>query len=188
MPNLVKENPIGLDAVIHKFQVAVFGLKDKWNVTLNGYPRCYILEENGKKTIESYIGNLEYSRSLIFAEENKFFFVAGEREEESKDSKKYLETTIELFFIIDTTACYPNVLHKADQEVRVDVEELLWSMNEVEHLSIESNIDKVFNRYNNRISQGYGYEYTDEMTKSHCFKVLIKLKPYHYKTEYCQIK
>ena len=182
MANILKVKPVGLDKVIHKIGGKIYELSEKLNVELQGYPRCYILQNEGeKKTIEARFDNGEYSRSLIFAEGNKFFFVSPEREVEVK--KNYLETRIELYVIANTKECYPSILHKADKEIETEVLNVLWELTEVQNVEVESNIDKVFNRYNNRISQAYEYEYTDSMTDIHLFKVLIKLKPYEAQLE-----
>ena len=183
--NYTKQNPIGLDAVIHDIQLKMYDLSSKWNVALNGYPRCYILQNhNGEKTIESYLGNQEFSGSLIFAEGNKFFFVSGEKELQV-DRPFIYETTIELYFMLNTKECYPTIQHKADNEVRVDVINALSKVIGLGKVDIEANGDKVFNRFNNRISQGYEYEYTDGMVDYHYFKCMIELLPYNINKQIC---
>jgi hypothetical protein len=185
MANLLKTKPIGLDAVIHEIQVSLYKLKDKWNINLEGYPRCYILNNGkGNKTIESYLGKEQYSGSLIFAEKNKFFFVAGEKEFMFKKPDLFT-STIEIYFFLNTKQCYPNILHKADQEVRTDVVSLLSKLPIINVINIESNSDKVFNRFNNRISQGYESEYTDTMGNYHYFKCMLELNPYRIKKQIC---
>lgn len=189
MSNLVKINPIGLDAVIHDIQVSMYALKDKWGGNLNGYPRCYILQKKNDKdqlvkTIEAFLGNKEYTGTLIFAEENKFFFVAGEKEIQVSRPFQY-QTTIELYFMLNTKECYPNILHKADLEVRTDVVNALSKISSINKVDIEANGDKVFNRFNNRISQNYEYEYTDGMDDYHYFKCIIELLPYNINKQIC---
>lgn len=177
MGNLLKTNPIGLDAVINDIQVSVYSLRDKWNIDLDGFPRCQILQTKEKqKTIEAYLGNDEYSGSLIFAEENKFFFLAGESED--RVSGDYYRTTIELYFMINLKEIYPTIAHRADGEVRADVLNILDTIPGVNVVKVESNSDKVFARFNNRISQNYEYEYTDDMQPYHYFKVLIDVLEY----------
>ncbi len=178
MPNIRKINPKGVDLVIDKIGMKIYELSNKLSIELNGYPRCYILQnEDSKKTIEARLENGEYSNSLIFAEGNKFFFVSPEIEVQVQ--KWHLESTIELYVIANTKECYPDLPHKGDKELELEVLNVLWRIYEVENVEIESNIDKVFNRYNNRISQVYEFEYSDSMTDVHLFKVLIKLKPYN---------
>jgi adenylate kinase family enzyme len=85
MANLRKENPVGLDVVIDTIQDRLYELKNDWGVNLDGYPRCEILLKGKEKTIEAYLGNDEYTGSLIFAEENKFFLLQEKKKYKLKD-------------------------------------------------------------------------------------------------------
>lgn len=184
MPNLVKQNPIGLDAIIHDIQTKMYGLANTWSVELNGYPRCYVLQgTDGKKTIESYLSDVDYSSSLIFAEGNKFFFLAPN--DIDKQSANYYTTSIELYFVVNVVECYPDITHRADEEVRSDVLLALEKCPSVKVSRVIMNIDKVFNRYNNRISQSYEYEYTDDMQPYHCFKIEMEVLPYNINQRIC---
>lgn len=166
MSNLTKDTTIGLDSIIDRIQRKVYELSDKWSIELTGYPRCYILQrEKGVKVIEAYLGNGEYSGSLIYAEGNKFFFLSGESID--RVSGDYFKTTIELYFMLNIDEVYPNILHRADEEVRVDVINVLNTVQGINVLKIESNSDKVFARFNNRISQSFEHEYTDDMHPYH---------------------
>lgn len=184
MSNLTKDTTIGLDSVIDRIQRKVYELSDKWSVELTGYPRCYILQkEKGVKVIEAYLGNGEYSGSLIYAEGNKFFFLSGESIESV--SNDYFRTTIELYFMLNIEEVYPNITHRADEEVRVDVINVLNTISGIRVLKIESNSDKVFARFNNRISQSFEHEYTDDMHPYHYFKVLIDVMEYDINQTKC---
>lgn len=183
MANLLKTNPVGLDAIIHDTQVEVYKLATEWGIELTGYPRCYILEKDGKKTIESYLQDNDYSNSLIFAEENKFFFVVPNDIE--KASTNYYTTTIELYFMLNLKECKPSITHRADEEVRVDVINRLRNVPLVNVTNVIINSDKVFNRYNSRISLNYEYEYTDDMQPYHYFKLEMEVLPYNINQTSC---
>ena len=183
MGNLTKVNPVGLDVALDIIQRKLYELKDLWEVDLDGYPRCQILLREDKKTIEAYLGNDEYSGSLVFAEENKFFFLAGESVEHVSDV--FYKTTIEVYFILNLKEIYPNVEHRADEEVRVDVLNILNTISGINVVKIEHNTDKVFARFNNRISQNYEHEYTDDMQPYHYFKVLIDILEYDINAQSC---
>lgn len=183
MANLNKTNPVGLDVVIDGIQNKVYSLIEQWSIDLTGFPRCHILQRNGNKTIEAYLGNDEYSGSLIFSEENKFFFLAGEAVERVADT--FYKTVIELYFMLNLEDIYPDIAHRADEEVRVDVLNVLNSLSGISVIKIESNNDKVFARFNNRISQNYEYEYTDDMQPYHYFKVLIDVLEYDINQQQC---
>ena len=184
MANLTKTNPIGLDAVINDIQAKVYNLTNQWGVNLDGYPRCQILKTTeNQKTIEAYLGNDDYSGSLIFAEYNKFFFLAGESED--RIAGDYFRTTIELYFMVNLKEIYPDITHRADNEVRTDVLNILNTIPNINVTKVESNSDKVFARFNNRISQNYEYEYTDDMQPYHYFKVLIDVLEYDINQTSC---
>lgn len=184
MSNFTKENPIGLDVVIDAIQRKIYGLKDVWNVDLNGYSRCQILKnQEGNKTIEFYLGKGEYTGSLINAENNKFFFLANEAVENVNEN--FYTTKIELYFMINLQEIYPEINHRADEEVRVDVLNLINEIDSVKVDKIEFSSDKVFGRFNNRISQNYEYEYTDDMQPYHYFKVLINVLEYKIDQRKC---
>lgn len=186
MSNHVKTNPIGLDAVIHDVQKEVYKLSEapNWNVALEGFPRCYILQnETKQKTIEAYLEKTDYSGTLIFGEGNKFFFVAPN--DIIKESGNYYTTEIELFCIVNVKECKPGIIHRADEEVRADVLTALNRIPAVKVNKVVINIDRVFNRYNSRISQSYEYEYTDDMQPYHCFKVEMEVLPYNLNQTSC---
>ncbi len=184
MSNLTKDTTIGLDSVIDRIQRKVYKLNEKWGVELTGYPRCYILQkEKGIKVIEAYLGNGDYSGSLIYAEGNKFFFLSGESIENV--SENYFRTTIELYFMLNIEDVYPNISHRADEEVRVDVINVLNTIQGITILKLESSSDKVFARFNNRISQSFEHEYTDDMQPYHYFKVLIDVLEYDINQTKC---
>jgi hypothetical protein len=87
--------------------------------------------------------------------------------------------------MLDLSEIYSNIQHKADAEVRFDVVKKLSTLTCVKKIYVESNGDKVFNRFNNRISQNYEYEYTDGMGKYHYFKCIIELMPYNLTNKMC---
>lgn len=185
--NHVKSNPIGLDAIIHRIQTEVFKLKDVWGETgveLTGYPRCYILQnDETKKTIEAYLEGNDYTGTLIFSEDNKFFFIAPN--DIVKDSANYYTTEIEMFVIVNTKECKPGIAHRSDEEVRADVLNVLARIPAVQVRKIVINIDRVFNRYNSRISQSFEYEFTDDMQPYHCFKIEMVVLPYNLNQTTC---
>lgn len=181
--NNLKENPVGLDVIIDKVQKKVYDLKNKWGAELTGYPRCYILQKENSKTIEHYLGFNEYSGSLIHREENKFFFLTGERVD--KVSNNYYTTSFELYFMLNIEDIYPDISHRADEEVRVDVLNVLDTIPSINVTSVESNVDKVFARFNNRISQNYEYDSYDNLHPYHYFKVLIDVLEFDINQKQC---
>lgn len=184
MANLTKDTTKGIDSVIHSIQMSVYELNEKWGIELTGYPRCYIIQkEKGIKVIEAYMENGEYSGSLIYAEGDKFFFLSGESFD--RVSGDYYTTTIELYFMLNLNKIYPNINHRADEEVRIDVVNVLNMIPNISIIKVESNLDKVFSRFNNRISQSFEHEYKDDMHPYHYFKILIDVLQYDINQTKC---
>ena len=181
--NNLKTNPIGLDAVIDSVQKKIYTLSDCWNIDLEGYPRCYILNKESGQTVEAYIGDNEYSKPLSFAEGNKFFFVCPNDIEHV--SNQYYTTNIELYFILNIVECKPSVLHRADEEVRNDVINLIGTHTQVEIKRIIWQIDKVFNRFRNKQSRSFDYDVITDIHPHHAFKIELELYPYDINQNSC---
>lgn len=181
--NLLKTNPIGIDAIIHELQKSMYTLATFWGIEMDGYPRCYILNKESGQTVEAFIGDKEYSKPLSFAEGNKFFFVAPNDIEYV--SPKYFKTNIELYFILNTTDIKPNILHRADEEVRNDVINLIEKNTSVKIVRILWQIDKVFNRFRNKQSRSYDYDTATDLHPYHAFKIELELLPYNINKQIC---
>jgi len=159
-----KTNPTGLDAVIATVQTKLMTLETLWGVELDGYPRCYPTERNGKKGVEHYVGVNEYSGNLIVGERNKFFFTAESRET-TTDFKHY-SADCELYFVVDLPQCKPQITHRGDQEVRTDVLFILDNMSGVKVKEVWKDVEDVFN--------GFDYEYASFMHPKHAFRITFE--------------
>lgn len=166
--NNLKSNPVGIDVVIHKAQVLIY---DKlvgdvgaiWEgVQLDGYPRCYPLEEDGKKGIKFFSPDKDY-KNLIYAEDNKFFFVA--ESDLQYTSGNYFNTSIDLYFILNLKLIKPNITHIADEEVIADVYGIVSQVPNITIRKVITDQEKVF--------RGYDYQITDDMHPYKCFKMEI---------------
>lgn len=173
--NYLKQNPIGKDAIIQNLQYKLYNdLLTKWGSDLDGYGRCYVVSTNGRKTIEPYLSSNEY-KNLVVAEKNKFFFTAENDDE--KVGNNYYQTKVYLYFIVDVKKLKPDITHRADEEVRNDVLNLIESNVYFNVIKVVTNIDKVFNRYD--------YDYTDDMQPYHCFKIELQSVEYNINQTYC---
>jgi len=169
MANFSKIAPVGLDVSVEAIKDLVYGLKDYWNVDLDGYGRCYpsFNKDNNRKEIEFYTGNNE-SKNVVYAEQNKFFFTAEYNID--RVGNGFAKTKVDLYFIVNTKQIYPNIPHRADEEVRLDVWRLLEQSSKVSGFNVVVDIDKVFNKYD--------YDYRDDLHPYHCFKYEIELTEY----------
>ena len=174
--NNLKTNPKGLDVIIYKVQKKLYDkLSTMWvGVELFGYDRCYLSNRNGVKSIDYYISDKEYE-NLIVAEKNKFFFTA---ENEVKNvGINYYETSIELYFIVNVSEIKPDVLHRADEEVRKDVLNVLQTMSDTSIDYVVFNTDNVFSKY--------FFNQVIYLEPYHCFKVVLKVNKYHLNNKLC---
>lgn len=156
----LKENPQGLDISIHKIQKKLYSLADKWGVELEGYPRCFTNIKNKAKIIEFNQSGKDY-KSLIFAEKNKFFFLA--ENEIKRETQDFYLTKVDLFFILDAKKCKPTITHWPDEEVRKDVLNILGNCNINIDFTIQTNPQSVFN--------GYSFKDNEFMYPVCCFKI-----------------
>jgi len=168
------DNPIGLDAVIAQVQSKLMQLESTWGVELDGYPRCYPQKVKDKKTIAHFVKNKDY-KPLIHAERNKFFFTADDDEESVGNG--YETTKLKLYFIVNVSECYPSILHRADNEVRVDVKNILYTVAGIEINETVKEIDKVFS--------GYDYKITEDMQPYHAFRIDLTAFEYKIDQTYC---
>lgn len=174
--NNLKTNPKGLDVIIYRVQKKLYDkLSTMWaGVELFGYDRCYLSNRNGVKSIDYYVSDKEYE-NLIVAEKNKFFFTA---ENEVKNvGINYYETSIELYFIVNVSEIKPDILHRADEEVRKDVLNLLQTMSDTSIDYVVFNTDNVFNKY--------FFNQVIDLEPYHCFKVVLKVNKYHLNNKLC---
>jgi len=162
-----KINPVGLDSVISKIQAVISQLQ--WGSLITIYPRCYRAERDGKTTIEHYFGNGEYER-VIYAEGNKAFF--EQVENISKENNNTFSTVLDVFFVLNLNDIYPNISHRADNEVHNDVLSVFPNVNTksgiVEVDSLITDIQDVYN--------GLEYRQNDDIQPFHCFKVRLDIK------------
>lgn len=179
MANNLKINPIGLDAIIHKAQKMLYDkLVLLWTgVVLDGYPRCYVINRNGVKTIEHYFLNKEY-RSLIHAEGNKFFFTSENDIDGDTDIRAVrLSTDIDLYFIVNVPEIKPSLIHRGDEEIRNDVMDVISKIPGVYFKRLVKNIDKVFT--------GFQYINENDMQPYHCFKITLEVRNYLINEQVC---
>lgn len=173
--NHLKINPIGLDAVIHGAQVKLYNeLSALWNTDLSGYPRCYSIKRDGKKTIEHYKGKNEYV-NLFYAEGNKFFITAEESEVLVENG--FYKSRIEIFFIVNLQGIKGNIAHRPDNEARIDVVNVLDTISELKVTRIDYGLDTIFSYLDWKVA--------DDMQPYHCFRIDCEVIEYEMNKPYC---
>lgn len=172
MANYTKVNPVGLDLVVDKVQKKLYDkLTALWNVKLDGYPRCYEVKRDKKTTLEHYKGKNEYV-SLIHSDTNKFFFTC--KKDIVQNSFTTYNAEIEVYFIVNVKDCKPSIQHRADEEVRMDVIDILSNIGYVEVTKkITTDITSVFS--------GYDFKLVNDLHPNHCFKVTFQVSDFKLK-------
>jgi len=176
--NYLKENPTGLDTVIHKIQVKLYDkLTALWGTELDGYPRCYSLKRETKKTIEHFKNKGEYTSNLIHAERNKFFFLADA--DYTQDTLNHYSTKIDLYFILNFKKIKPDVLHRADEEIRRDIIHIVSRCDNVgENIKIVTGADSIF--------MGFIRNNIDDIHPYFFFKAIIDIQDFALNKTLCQ--
>lgn len=166
MANNLITNPIGLDTTIYNIQKKLYDvLQPKWNVALDGYPRCYSIQREDKRGIEYYKGKNEY-KSLIHLEGNKFFFMAENTQ--TQTTIESFTTDIDLYFILNLDQCKPALQNRGDNEVRIDVLNVLKGFSEIGlNIQVVTDVQKVF--------QGYDFTFRNDQQPYHCFKLTLNI-------------
>ncbi|MDQ1855756.1 hypothetical protein [Chryseobacterium sp. WLY505] len=165
-----RNNPVGLDQLIHKAQKKIYAaLTKKWDKDLDGYPRCYVLEdESEKRTVEHYTYKNEYSGNLIVSERDKFFFTAEDDQERLNNIQ--FETKVKLYFILDLKFIYPDEPGRCDAKVLADV------VNAVDKSGGFTNEYTIVTDYQS-VFESFLYEF-DNIQPYYCFRIDLKTIPY----------
>jgi len=163
-------NPIGLDHLIHKAQKKIYViLNSKWGIDIEAYPRCYVIEDDqGKRTVEHYTSNNEYSGNLIVSESDKFFFTTEDDQERVNNIQ--FETKVKLYFIIDLKFIYPDEPGRCDSKVLADI------VNAIDRSGGFTNEYAIVTDYQS-VFESFEYNF-DNMQPYYCFRIDLKTIPY----------
>lgn len=181
---ITKVNPVGIDAVIQKLQKHLHDrLIQLWDLTGNedkyvSYGRCYRNRKADGYIAEVYVGGNEY-RDAYFDDKlfASSFFGTG-----SKESHNTGETVdIHLVFFVNLKKLKPLIAHRADEEVRKDVQNLIGkNLFGCEYVSTELWLENCLREYpgtlrNLQLNRGDGSEKFD-MHPQHCFRINLQCR------------
>lgn len=175
---VVRNNPIGIDWYVQRLQTYIHGqLLTRWAIDTaqyNAYGRCYRNKEVGGSgyIAENYTSSGNYkevywdsSLSAI-----SFFGLSGNILRKNASAM----ADVHLVFFTDLAKLKPSVAHRADEEVRQDVTNLLqasqWGFM---HQSTEFGIENVLKEYPGS-RRDDRLKYVD-MHPVHCFRLNLKL-------------
>ena len=147
---ILKANPVGIDIAIQGLQKHLNTNLTTWGLEIFG--RAEVKE---KKPLV-FVSNNDYRDALIFSDKvaGRVFFV----ENTTTKSRSLSKTEIDVIFLLNVVKIFPDITHRADEELRVAIYNVLI---------------KKFNRAEITITKGIdaldGFE-----TK------LVDMQPYHF--------
>jgi hypothetical protein len=121
-----KTSPVGVDIPIQKLQTYLHDkLLAKWglqNADYHAYGRCYRNQKEAGYVAEVYMGSNEYRE--VYLDDRiaalSFFGLSGDIEYEAGNT-----ADVHLIFWVNIKKLKPTVAHRADEEVRKDVQVLV---------------------------------------------------------------
>jgi hypothetical protein len=170
---VVKTNPVGIDKVISKYQKELHDyLIAKWSLLdadLRAYPRIYKNQRGELVVPEVFTGGKEY-KEINFDDASYLFFAESDR----VDYKQGLNTAnVYAVFRLNLTKLKPAVAHRADEEVRIDVQQFAQKGHYAFELqSIETGVSAAFREYSGWVKD---VKYSD-MHPWHVFRLNFLVK------------
>jgi hypothetical protein len=171
-----KLNPVGIDFLIQQFQTELYErLMITWNISDDSKYQCfgrvYRNKDGQNYNAEMYAGSGEYKEVYWNDELSAIsFFGTGSTEDHKLGDK----TEVHLVFFTDLSKLKPLVAHRADEEVRKDVQNIAAEgPYGFKYLSTEIWIDNVLREYSgsrrdNRLS-------AVDMQPVHCFRLNFEI-------------
>lgn len=131
---VLKENPVGIDKSIQGIQIYL-------NEKLTGYNLEVLgrAELKDKKPIVFYKKN-DYKEALFINQltSGKVFFVDNGT---TKTDGRSLITDVDIIFLLDVQKIKPTVAHRADEEVKIEILEVLQSFLKRTEIEITKGIE-----------------------------------------------
>ncbi|SHF18569.1 hypothetical protein [Chryseobacterium vrystaatense] len=155
-----REKTLGLDFIIDRIQVKLHDkLSALWNTKLEVFPRCYVLEnKDDERTIEHYLGNNQYTGSLIVSEQNKIFFTAEDNQE--RVNNRQFETKVSLYAILDLSSIYPQAKDRVDGIVLMDIVNVLDLCQGIDRkITVTTNYQDIYSEFNHKFDNQQPYYY-----------------------------
>lgn len=167
----LKTKAVGLDIPIQSMQNFLYvQLKKKWGLVDNdikAYGRIYRNQSTQGYIPEAYMGNGEYADTFFddLVKMNYCFF-AGEHQTYNKG----LSVPVSIIFCVNVPQVKPGYAWRADEEIRLDVENLLHSpRNGFMFTGVETGIGNVFKEFTSWNNKR-GIPFTDTHP-FHCFRI-----------------
>lgn len=173
MSVFTKNNPVGIDCQIQGFQTVLYTLlKKKWGIVgetaWDCYGRVYKNQTGDGYSPEAYIGGDEY-KEVYFDDKLgalSFFYVG----DSIKHNHLSATAQVSLVFMVDISKVKPGVAHRADEEIRSDVQAFSQTPRYGFILSeFVTGIDQVFKEFSGwRKANGIKH---NDVHPLHCFRL-----------------
>jgi hypothetical protein len=167
---IVKQNPTGIDVAIQKVQSFLHSkLITKWGTDqYNAYGRCYRNRKEGGYIAEWYEGNGEY-KEVYYDDRiavSSFFGTSNQIEMGIKN-----KVNIHLVFFVNLSRAKPLILHRADEEARNDVLNLLGNgLHGMVVTSVDMWLENCLREYPETI-RSLRQDNRFDMHPVHCFRI-----------------
>ena len=134
-----KTNPIGIDKPIQRLQGLIYNGLGYSNI--NGYGRAEVIEKDKQKLPVHYINNskIDYTEILFNDKVNGHFFFLDKNE--TIPNGGVFETEIDIIFFFNVESLKSGVTHRADEEVRSDIIDLVSGFKFFELKSITKGVE-----------------------------------------------
>jgi hypothetical protein len=171
---ITKTNPVGIDAVIQSIQTDMHAYLSKWtDIDISAYEcngRCYRNKKDEGYIAEVYTSGNEYKE--VYWNDNLAaisFFGVSSQETHDKGEK----VNVHLVFFVNLQKLKPLIAHRADEEVRKDVQNYFLTLYPGVYKSTELWLENVLSEY--------AGSYRDDRLKAvdmhpvHCFRLNLEI-------------
>ncbi len=148
---VLKTNPVGMDITIQRFQEYLYAeiAKAFTGIVHNSYGRCYRNRKGGLYVAEIYSENGEYIDPYWndTVDMVSFFGISDVAD------KIHQKMNVHLIVFCNLSTLTPNVLHRADEEVRVSFLKIVGkAMFQFHYDGLVLSIDKILKEYQGSIA------------------------------------
>jgi hypothetical protein len=170
---ITKTNPAGIDVVIQQIQTDLYVyLLAKWGIADADYKcsgRCYRNKQDGNYFAQVYIGGNDYEDATWndMLKAVSFFGIS-----EIETHKAGEKTDVHLVFFVNIAKLKPAIQHRADEEVRKDVQNFFFQYPGL-YKSTELWLENVLKEYRGS-SASEGLKVVD-MHPIHCFRINLEI-------------
>lgn len=171
---IAKTNPQGLDIPIQAFQKIMYDqLIATWGISEDQYkcyPRCYRNRKENVYKAENFEGGKDYKDAYW---DDKLSVVSFFGLSSTEDHRQNERIKVHMVFFVDLKKLKPSITHRADEEVRKDVQLLaLQEFYGMKYLSTELWAENVLREYPGSARE---LESRIDMHPVHCFRINFEL-------------